>query len=196
MISILGNIACGKSTLLRNLKKKGFQVLEEPVSDWRFLPKFYESPERWCFALQVEVLHSYAKMGTSASNQIVERSAYEATNIFALNAYNNGQLTKEEYELISDISEVQKFPDQFVYIASTPELCHARLKTRNRDCEANVPLSYLKDLHLLYETTVKQIRDKDIPFTVINGDCTEEEMLKDFMITHPPIQYLASHGFR
>ena len=178
-ISVFGNIACGKSTLLKNLSKLGFDVFQEPVSDWNFLPKFYDSPTRWCFALQIEILQSFSRI--DCSHKIMERSAFEAYKIFATNSYKQGHLIKEEYDLIGEFSKQHAKPDKFVYIRLSPEQCYERLKIRSRGCEENVSLSYLANLHELYEKTIKEMRDDGLNIEVIDGNSTEQQILEQFM---------------
>lgn len=178
-ISVFGNIACGKSTLLKNLRRLGFDVFQEPVSDWKFLPRFYESPSRWCFALQIEILDSFSKI--ECTDKIMERSAYEAYKIFAENSYREGHLIKEEFDLIGEFSRQHKLPDKFVYIRLSPERCYERLKKRSRECEENVTLSYLAKLHELYEKTIVEMKEDGMDVEVIDGDATERQTLEQFM---------------
>lgn len=177
-ISVFGNIACGKSTLLKSLSKLGHDVFQEPVSDWYFLPRYYESPSRWCFALQIEILQSFSK---SETNTITERSAFEAFKIFATHSYLEGDLIKKEYELIKYLSGQHKLPDKFVYIKLSPEQCYQRMKQRGRDCEENVTLSYLTKLHKLYEKSIEEMKDNGMDVEVINGDTTERQILQQFI---------------
>lgn len=179
-ISVFGNIACGKSTLLKNLSKLGHEVFQEPVSDWHFLPKYYESPSRWCFALQMEILQSFSKYDAGPST-ITERSAFEAFKIFATHSYLEGDLIKKEYDLIEYFSGQHRLPDKFVYIKLSPEQCYQRLKKRSRDCEENVTLSYLTKLHELYEKTIGEMKENGMDVEVINGDATERQMLDQFV---------------
>ena len=179
-ISVFGNIACGKSTLLKSLSKLGHEVFQEPVSDWHFLPKYYESPSRWCFALQMEILQSFSKYDAGPST-ITERSAFEAFKIFATHSYLEGDLIKKEYDLIEYFSGQHRLPDKFVYIKLSPEQCYQRLKKRSRDCEENVTLSYLTKLHELYEKTIGEMKENGMDVEVINGDATERQMLDQFV---------------
>lgn len=180
-ISVFGNIACGKSTLLKNLSKLGYKVFQEPVSDWHFLPKYYESPSRWCFALQMEILQSFSKFDAGPGTMITERSAFEALKIFATHSYLEGDLIKKEYDLIEYFSRQHRLPDKFVYIKLSPEQCYQRLKQRSRDCEENVTLSYLTKLHELYEKTIGEMKENGMDVEVINGDATERQILEQFM---------------
>lgn len=154
-ISVIGNIGCGKSTLLNGLIDKGYEVMFEPVNQWKFLKKFYEDMRRWCFTLQVEILNSFKGMDTK--NKIVERSPWEACNIFAKNSHMNNLLSDEEYGLICQLTNSIGYkPDVFIYLRSTPELCMERIKQRQRECESTITKEYITQLHELY---VKCIED-------------------------------------
>lgn len=67
LISIEGNIGAGKTTFLRTIRNTldlQFEILEEPVSEWKkitnpsstqsanLLQLFYEDPLKWGFAFQ------------------------------------------------------------------------------------------------------------------------------------------------
>ena len=111
----------------------------------------------------------------------MERSAFEAYKIFATNSYKQGHLIKEEYDLIGEFSKQHAKPDKFVYIRLSPEQCYERLKIRSRGCEENVSLSYLANLHELYEKTIKEMRDDGLNIEVIDGNSTEQQILEQFM---------------
>lgn len=155
-VSVIGNIGCGKSTLLHGLIDKGYEVLFEPVNQWKFLNKFYEDMQRWCFTLQVEILNSFKGMDTK--NKIVERSPWEACNIFAKNSHMNNLLSDEEYALICQLTKSIGYkPDVFIYLRSTPELCMERIKERHRECETSITKEYITQLHGLYDQCIEDL---------------------------------------
>ena len=152
-ISVIGNIGCGKSTLLEGLIQNGYDVAFEPVSEWKFLRKFYEDMRRWCFTLQVDILNSFNGMDTK--NKIVERSPWEACNIFAKNSHMNNLMSDEEYNLICQLTESIGYkPHVFIYLRSTPELCMERIKMRRRDCETTITQEYITQLYDLYRQCI------------------------------------------
>jgi deoxyadenosine/deoxycytidine kinase len=56
--SIDGNIGSGKSTVLEELKQRGYFVFEEDLNNWgTLLEKFYANPKRWMCSLQIKILH-------------------------------------------------------------------------------------------------------------------------------------------
>ena len=178
MISVVGNIGCGKSSFLNNLENIGFEVAQEPVSDWVFLSKFYEDPSRWCFALQVEVMHTLSK--NLLPGFIVERSPLEANKIFALNSFRNGAMTTEEYELIEKLSMDYPTPQRYIYIRTSPKTCCERIRKRSRSYESNISLDYLIDLHRLYGNFVKKLQEH-ADVLIIDGEQTESKMVDDFL---------------
>jgi deoxyadenosine/deoxycytidine kinase len=155
-VSVIGNIGCGKSTLLHGLTNKGYGVIFEPVNQWKFLKQFYTDMQRWCFTLQIEVLNSFNNMNTK--DKIVERSPWEACNIFAKNSHINKLMSDEEYELICQLTNSIGYkPDVFIYLRSTPDICMERIKIRNRECESSITKEYITQLHQLYEKCIQDL---------------------------------------
>lgn len=173
-ISIIGNIGAGKSTLLKELCSKGYKVVYEPIEQWTFLPKFYEDMKRWSFTLQVEILQSFINIDTI--NAIVERSPWEATNIFARNLYENGNMTLDEYTLLQNMTNYNEMPKLFIYLKSNPSICIERIKQRNRKCELNMSENYIKQLHGLYEQAVQVLQKKDYNVIVIDANQNKETL--------------------
>ena len=62
-ISLLGNIGCGKSSILKKLKHhKSLTVGDEPMEIWEncngenLLKMYYDDPKKWAFLFQTKVL--------------------------------------------------------------------------------------------------------------------------------------------
>lgn len=154
-ISVCGNIGCGKSTLLSELKKKGYNVKYEPVEKWTFLDQFYKNMRKWSFQLQVQVLYSFIsnKDIDKAPITIYERSPQESCNIFSKSLMKQNFLTKQEFNLIEDMTQTLSWkPDIVIYLRCDPKTCKSRVEARGRDCENDISIQYLEDLHELYET--------------------------------------------
>jgi len=184
VISVIGNIASGKSTLLSALRQEGFATALEPVNEWKFLPKFYEDPNRWAFALQVEVLNSFiTSNGCKGRLSFTERSAWESYVIFCKNAYNNGYLIEEEYNVLGEIATyANDKPDVFVYLKSTPTTCYRRMMCRARPCEEKVTLDYLTKLHEIYERTIQDlVKSDDRKIITLDGDLSENEIIGELL---------------
>ena len=87
VISIDGNIAASKSTVIAALNAAGIAAVGEPVEEWEPLLKlFYEDQSRWATALHVKILATYADMFrkyTSAGQVLVcERSPWSCLHVF------------------------------------------------------------------------------------------------------------------
>jgi deoxyadenosine/deoxycytidine kinase len=46
-------------------------------------------------------------------------------------------------------------PDVLIYIRTNPEVCEMRMKERARECEKNIPLSYIQSVHEKYEKMIE-----------------------------------------
>tara|TARA_Y100000389_G_scaffold201059_1_gene242855 strand:- start:3772 stop:4338 length:567 start_codon:yes stop_codon:yes gene_type:complete len=149
-ISIGGNIGCGKSTLLDRLQKEGYTVFFEPVDEWKHLTKFYENKERWSFTFQMEILNSFQKL--KQDRTIYERSPWESYHIFSKMLLESGCMSPSEFELFEGLyNKLAWKPDLFIYLRTTPDICKERIIKRQRSCETNIDVEYLKNLHDRYE---------------------------------------------
>ena len=177
-ISVIGNIGCGKTTLLKLLSSKNYEVAYEPVNDWKFLPKFYNDMKRWCFTLQVEILNSFKMM--DINNKIVERSPWEACHIFAKNAHNNELLSDDEYELVKNITEnVGYKPEVFIYLRASPEVCMSRIYNRNRKCESSIDIEYIRQLYDLYENCIEDLIKEEKKVIVVDAWQPKEKICNE-----------------
>lgn len=182
-IHIEGNIASGKSTLLR-----GLQVIREatcffePVEDWRYasyrehtpnlLKDFYLDPKTNARAFQEAVLETYAEMHSvdvSTTFKIMERSVHSST-IFRSVLVSENYLTVDQDEELSAIykatcASVPSTPDLVLYLRSDPMLCLQLMQERGRAEEAEVGLPYLTKLHFAHEHWIRTC-----PFPVLTID--------------------------
>ena len=152
-ISITGNIGCGKSAILNDLRTLfDLQIVEEPVEEWRpFLEAFYTDPSKYSFQLQQEILQTYKHIAKSQyTDMIVERNPFESVNVFAKVLFEDQHLNLEEYESL--MKEPVWKPDRTVYLRSSPEVCIQRIQKRNRSNEVSgIDLQYLSKIHREYE---------------------------------------------
>ena len=178
-IHIEGNIGAGKSTLLTFLEKEfACNVSQEPVGEWMkldLLDKFYKDINRWSFAFQMNCfisrVHQVDKL-PSWSDNIIERSLL-SDRIFAQNCYNNGNMEKTEFDVYLRWSEwlydrVCKKVKNIIYLRVPPEVCYERIKQRNREGEEEIPLEYLKQLHVLHDEWL--LNNKEINVLILDSE--------------------------
>jgi deoxyadenosine/deoxycytidine kinase len=87
---------------------------------------------------------------------IFERSVFSDLHCFAKNCFELGTMTELEWDLYQEwyswlVGHHVIIPAGFIYLQGTPEVCMGRLKMRNRQEEAGVPLSYLELMHQKHE---------------------------------------------
>ena len=188
VISIEGNIGSGKSTIMDILKNKfssncEIAFLHEPVDVWReikdengvdLLTNFYKDQENFSFHFQMAAYISrIAIIRETAKNPlikliVVERSIFTDKNVFAKMLYDDGKISKLEYNIYL------KWFDQFstlinhvvnIYIKTIPEIAFERVQKRGRPGET-IPLEYLAKCHKYHEVWLKSCKNTHI----INGN--------------------------
>lgn len=180
-IHIEGNIGAGKSTFLNYLEQHvNCNTSQEPVEEWMkidLLDKFYKDISRWSFTFQMNcfISRTHQIENLPQGNNFIERSIL-SDKIFAENCYNNGDMSKTEYEIYVRWSSwlyktVCKPIKNIIYLRSSPEVSYERIKKRNRNGEEEIPLEYLKQLHVFHDKWL--LGNKDINILVLDADNIE-----------------------
>lgn len=179
-ISIDGNGACGKSTVLKTISEKtDLPVFAEPVEEWKeWLQIYYKDARRWAFTLNMQVLVSFKELSrrSVAPVAIFERSPLDCKEIFMKLFHDQGTVTEAEYTLFTKVyREISWEPDCIVYIRTSPDTCYERMVSRHRECEEAVEYAYIEQLHSYYERAMAQLqRDKKV--YIVDGEASEEEV--------------------
>ena len=203
LIYIEGNIGSGKSTFIELLNnhldkfRKDYiepNVVLEPVDDWlntkdsdgkHILEKFYGDQEKWSFAFQMNSFISRIKkiedvftMSHSGKGEMVlaERSIYTDRHCFSKLCYENGKMTKMEYDIYCRWSdwladEFHMKPDAYIYLRCLPNVNSERITERSREGEENIPIEYLSALHDKHDEWMAKEKET-VP--VLTIDCTED----------------------
>jgi deoxyadenosine/deoxycytidine kinase len=181
MFSIEGNIGSGKSTflsLLKNSKKfndiqqqlnRPIVFIPEPVEQWQtikdtntdetIIEKFYADQDRYAFSFQMmayitrlSIIRKTMKENPNAV-LISERCLDTDRNIFAQMLFENGKISDIEFQIYKKWFEEFKsdITQRHIYITTPTELCHSRIKQRNRKGE-EIPFDYLQECDLYHQT--------------------------------------------
>jgi deoxyadenosine/deoxycytidine kinase len=184
-VSIEGNIASGKSTLVNKLnslfieKSLSFKVYPEPINEWQnfgprninVLNQMYHQPTRFSYLFQNLALTSKVNQLFPSikirDNIIAERSIMSQLKVFVPLLHDKGMITDEENEMIKYQMEsvhdhLQMTPDMYIYLRVSPITCMSRLLIRGRPEENKVNMEYLNQLHRYHENWMSEEKVKTV----------------------------------
>ncbi|EHK9399935.1 deoxynucleoside kinase [Enterococcus faecalis] len=148
VIVLAGTIGAGKSSLTALIANRlGSEAFYESVDDNEVLPLFYAKPEKYAFLLQIYFLNKRfdsIKQALTHENNVLDRSIYEDSLLFHLNA-DLGRANETEVKVYDDLLQNmlqelpyaahKKRPDLLVHIRiSFPKMLE-RIKKRGRPYE-------------------------------------------------------------
>jgi deoxyadenosine/deoxycytidine kinase len=174
---LAGNIGAGKSTLVELLSERlGYRPYYEPVAENPYLSDFYGDMKRWAFHSQVFFLTHRTRMHRALMDDpwsvVQDRSLYEDAEVFARNLYQQGNMTRQDWETYSElyrtISSLLPPPDLVVYIRCSVPTLKARIAKRGRGFEAGISDEYLAGLNALYDSWIEGFERS--PALVVPGD--------------------------
>lgn len=178
LIWVEGIIGAGKSTFAKEVSRRlGLRLIEEPVDDNPYLAPFYEDPKKWAFGMQMFLLHKrYAQQQLASleatgvggfHGAILDRSL-SGDRVFAKlhrKAENIEELDWKTYEMAYQIMcRTLLPPTLMVFLDIQPETAFERMRKRNRDAEAGVPLEYLRELRDGYQELLQEAEHGLLPW--------------------------------
>ncbi|WP_170924835.1 deoxynucleoside kinase [Candidatus Enterococcus clewellii] len=188
VIVLAGTIGAGKSTLTKLIADRlGTDAFYESVDNNDILPLFYAEPKKYAFLLQVYFLNKRfenIKMALAEDNNVLDRSIYEDSLLFHLNA-DLGRASAPEVkvydELLKNMMEElpyatkKKRPDLLVHIHVSFETMLNRIKKRGRPFEQ---IEYDESLYSYYEELNKRYTQwfedySESPKIQIDGDALD-----------------------
>ncbi|MBI4041837.1 MAG: deoxynucleoside kinase [Deltaproteobacteria bacterium] len=164
-IGISGIIGAGKTTLTEQLAELlGYQSIFEPVEENPYLDDFYEDTKRWSFSMQIELLSRrfdlHQRVVWSGGNCVQDRTIYEDT-IFAKVLYDRALMDERDYSNYMRLFNVMRrflvYPDIIIFLDVAPEIALERINSRGRQCEREIPLTYLQHLDSEYRKYIDDI---------------------------------------
>ncbi|WP_430606532.1 deoxynucleoside kinase [Enterococcus sp. AZ170] len=185
VIVLAGTIGAGKSSLTEIISEYlGSEAFYESVDDNEVLPLFYADPKKYAFLLQIYFLNKRfdsIKQALSHKNNVLDRSIYEDSLLFHLNA-DLGRANETEVKVYDSLLENmlqelpyaanKKRPDLLVHIKiSFPKMLE-RIQRRGRpyeQVEQDPSLyDYYKELNSRYEKWFEEYNES--PKIQIDGD--------------------------
>lgn len=182
IITIDGNIGCGKTTILNYLHKNhNISIDLEPVEQWKpYLENMYRNKEgTFNFQLRVWLDRAWIQEKEDKVLILMERSPDFIKNTFNKAAYTNNLINENEYNILTELfnktDNVWKC-NNYIYIRSDPKKCIERINNRNREGENEINLDYINILHEYHEETYKNAINNNLNIKMIDiEDKTTEE---------------------
>lgn len=158
MISIMGTVGAGKSTLCKYfVEATNIKLFPEPVETNPYLTKFYEEPSSYAFQMQCFLLLQRFKQMQQAQymDEYLMDMGMWGNDIFAKLMWTNLDITDVDYETYLDLSnslkQLVRPPHLTVYLHCRPEVAVGRILKRGRPSELNASNKYWYDLYNEYE---------------------------------------------
>jgi deoxynucleoside kinase len=165
-VLIEGNIGVGKTTLL-NYFAPFADIYTEPIDLWQnvngcnLFQLLNENPQQWGSLFQSYVMLTAVQNHLHYSFKpvkMIERSIFSSHYCFTQLLHQSGILHEAEHDVLSKwLTFLTTTPhldlkvDLIVYLRIEPEKAFERMKSRGRDEESHLSLSYLQKLHECYE---------------------------------------------
>lgn len=207
LVSIEGNIGAGKSTLINHLKTNHLNCnyIEEPLAIWstiknddgrNLLETYYSDRNRWSFTFQMCALLSRFKSieGSVTNGGVPFRSSSDKSvfvsercldtdyHCFTKMLHSDGAISGMEmkiYEQYYDHFLAMSTPlSAIIHVDTNPEMCHERIKQRNRRGEDEISIEYLRALDYW---TRKWIESTNVPVLSINPSGDGKEKIDAFI---------------
>jgi deoxyguanosine kinase len=162
-IVIEGNIGTGKTSLATKISKEfDTRLILERFADNPFLPKFYESRQRYAFPLELSFLADrYQQLKDEITNQELFRQHTISDYILSKSLiFASITLKDDEFDLYQRLFQIINphlpKPDLLVYLHKDVRNLKSNILKRGRDYEQNIEDAYLKQLEQGYWDFFKQ----------------------------------------
>lgn len=183
---IEGNIGAGKTSLVNLLAEKynGRKVLEGFVEN-PFLPKFYENPERYAFAVEMSFLSDrYHQLNNELRQQnLFSQYTFSDYSLSKSLIFARANLEKDEFALFQNMYQVMmsNLPksDLLVYLHRDVSELQENILKRGRDYEQNISDDYLIKIQESYFEFLKQQRLKMLVLNVNGLDFVSDKKVFD-----------------
>ena len=181
-IAIEGNIGAGKTSLATKISQDyNAKLVLERFADNAFLPKFYEEPQRYAFALEMSFLADrYQQISDDLSQlDLFKDFIVSDYDVFKSLIFSKITLPEDEFILYRKLfylmyKDIAK-PDLYVYLYQNTKRLQENIKKRGRDYEQNIEDDYLEKINAGYLEFLKSQPD----FNVKIIDKSDKDFVKN-----------------
>ena len=157
IICIEGNIGAGKSSVLEELRDRGYTVVPEPVASWSHIfPLFVTNPHRHAFVFQTQVAASLVEQHHAAlsayewgpkDNVVFVERSFTSAGAFVSVAVDNGFISPAEETTYHNLAAAIGWtPSRYIFIATPLKTCLERIQRRGRSEEEKLTLTDLQKI--------------------------------------------------
>jgi len=177
LITIDGNIGCGKTGVLNYLHKTyRYPIDLEPVDNWQEdLNLIYNDMNNnnnlFNFQVKIWLDRCWIQNNIDSEFVLVERSPAFIKNIFIKYAYDNNIISKDQNDILEYLHNKTNHiwkDNVYIYLRSNPESCMARIKKRNRKSEDKIKLDYLNDINNLHNKYYEKLKSENVNIYIID----------------------------
>ncbi len=200
-IAVEGLIGAGKTTLAKRLAAEwnGRLVLEE-FDENPFLPKFYEEPERYGFAVELSFLaQRYHQLKRTTEQDLFTTCTVADYSIGKSVVFANVTLQADEYALFRDLYQIMYTdlprPEVIVYLHLDMMRVKERIRSRGRSYEQSIPIDYLEKLQERYLDHLQKLPDDRVLVVDLQG----HDLLNDALVYGKLVEVLSAEvqkGYR
>lgn len=191
LISIVGNIAVGKSTFCKVLQKLHSDIgiyIENICGYTELVEAYYRNPEVYTapfqiFMLNRKLINISDAMKSPYIINVIERGLEDNRSIFAAHRHETGCSSDrawEEYtKFYNMIKPIVPEPNIYIYLTGDSQFLFNRIQNqRKRPGEEMITLKYLEDINDRYELWIeKKIMESCYVYRInIDKDLKEEEI--------------------
>jgi deoxyadenosine/deoxycytidine kinase len=176
IITIDGNIGCGKSSILNHLHKMHKLPIDlEPIDSWNnYLSKMYDDKiDVFKFQVRIWLDRCWVQERCDKSLIFMERSPLFIKSVFIETAYSLAMINENEYNILLDLHTKTNdlwTSNTYIYLRSSSDNCLKRIKKRNRQSEKNITQEYVQILHDKHEEVFNKSIEKNMNIIVIDVD--------------------------
>lgn len=177
LITIDGNIGCGKTGVLNYLHKSyRYPIDLEPVDNWQEdLNLIYNDMNNnnnlFNFQVKIWLDRCWIQNNIDSEFVLVERSPAFIKNIFIKYAYDNNIISKDQNDILEYLHNKTDHiwkDNVYIYLRSNPESCMTRIKKRNRKSEDKIQLEYLNDISNLHNEYYDKLKSENVNIHIID----------------------------
>lgn len=175
-LAVEGNIGVGKTSLATKIAADfNAKLILERFKENPFLPKFYEDPARYAFALEMSFLADRYQQLVEDTTQfdlfkelVVTDYEINKSLIFA-----RITLPEDEYQLYKKLYYVMHKdmpdPDLYVYLYQDFDQLIENIRQRGRSYEQSISISYLQKVHTSYRDFIKTLSPEKAVVIDVSG---------------------------